>query len=215
MASVSLLFVIFVVTHLVLLHTAEEDPRGGFCPPFHCGKLYSISIPFYNISQQNHCDGAYPVDCTDADNPKIQLQKGGHWYKVVGISQGNSIHIRDKELQNEVKFRGCKSLESFGLPGPSLFTNATSIKTLSLFKCNHSFHNITSPVGFNNRSCGDYNIYYYTNISHPIDNTSFPSFPQQYCSFIQLPAKDPTGNPNYFFSFLPADFVLQLSVNID
>ncbi|KAF3431753.1 hypothetical protein FNV43_RR26489 [Rhamnella rubrinervis] len=208
-------FVVFVLTHLVLLYTAEEDPQHGFCPKFYCEKLGSIGTPFYNFRQQNHCDGGYPVDCREPNNPKIQLIKEGHWYKVTGISQGNSIHINDRELQNEVKFGRCKSLESYGLPSPSLFINVTSRRTLNLFKCSHSFHNITSQIGFYNTTCGDYNIYYYTNTTHPIYNNSFPSFPQHNCSFIQLPASDHTGNPNSFSSFLPADILLQVLINID
>ncbi|KAF3431914.1 hypothetical protein FNV43_RR26650 [Rhamnella rubrinervis] len=207
-------FVVFVLTHLVPLYTAEEDRLYEFCPKFYCEKLGSIGTPFYNFNQQNHCNGGYPVDCREPNNPKIQLIKEGHWYKVTGISQGNSIHINDTELQNEVKFGRCKSLESYGLPSPSLFINVTSRRTLSLFKCNHSFHNITFPIGFYNTTCGDYNIYY-TNTTHPIYNNRFPSFPQHNCSFIQLPASDHTGNPNNFSSFLPADFLLQVLINID
>ncbi|KAF3431910.1 hypothetical protein FNV43_RR26646 [Rhamnella rubrinervis] len=215
MASVSLLFIIFILTHLVLLYTAEEDPRHEICPQFYCEKQGSIGTSFYNISQQNHCDAAYPVDCREPNNPKIQLKKEGHWYKLAGISQADSIFISDTELQNEVKFGRCKSLESFGLPSPSWLTNVTSRRTLSLFKCNHSFHNITSPIAFYNTTCGDYNIYYYTNTTHLIYNNSFPSFPQHNCSFIQFPAPDHTGNPNNFSSFLPADFLLQVLINID
>ncbi|KAF3431908.1 hypothetical protein FNV43_RR26644 [Rhamnella rubrinervis] len=217
MASVSLLFTIFILTHLVLLYTAEEDPRHEICPPFHCKVLGSIGFPFYNISQQDqdHCDGAYAVDFREPYHPKIRLKEGGHWYNVTRISQADSIFINDTELQNEVKFGRCKSLESFGLPSPSWLTNVTSRRTLSLFKCNHSFHNITSPIGFYNSTCGDYNIYYYTNTTHLIYNNSFPSFPQHNCSFIQLPASDHTGNPNDFFSYLPANFLLQVLINAD
>ncbi|KAF3431919.1 hypothetical protein FNV43_RR26655 [Rhamnella rubrinervis] len=72
-------FVVFVLTHLVLLYTAEEDPQHEFCPKFDCGNLSSIGTPFYNFRQQIHCDGGYPVDCREPNNPKIQLIKEGHW----------------------------------------------------------------------------------------------------------------------------------------
>ncbi|XP_060669336.1 rust resistance kinase Lr10-like isoform X2 [Ziziphus jujuba] len=213
------LFVVFLLTCLMLFSLAQQQGHNESCvDPFMCGKLGEISYPFKNLwgRPPDEC-GLYTVDCSDWKNPKFQLKGGGHWYGVQQISQAGSITINDPTLQKKLKSRRCESLESFGLPRPDWFSNVSSPNIVSLFKCKRSsLHNITSPTSDFQYSttCGDYYLYYSIS-SDPrrlLDSSSFPNFPQDNCSFIQLPAAKNPANPNDFFSFFTAEFPLEVTV---
>ncbi|KAH7516478.1 hypothetical protein FEM48_Zijuj10G0139400 [Ziziphus jujuba var. spinosa] len=211
------LFVAFLLTSLMLFRSAQQQGHDGSCGvPFMCGKLGEIRYPFKNLwgPPPDEC-GLYTLDCSDWKNPKVQLKGGEHWYGVQQISQAGSITINDPTLQKRLKSRRCESLESFGLPRPDWFSNVSSPNIVSLFKCNRSsLHSITSPTSDFQYSttCGDYNLYYSTPTKLLLDNSSFPDFPQDNCSFIQLPAASHTANLSDFFSFFTDNFFLEVIV---
>uniref|UniRef100_A0A7N2KLT4 Protein kinase domain-containing protein n=1 Tax=Quercus lobata TaxID=97700 RepID=A0A7N2KLT4_QUELO len=65
------LFVFFLLTHLLLLYSAEGVERTyPDCSPFNCGKFGIISFPFTNISHR--LCGVLPVNC-DETPPTIRL----------------------------------------------------------------------------------------------------------------------------------------------
>ena len=89
MASISL-FVFFVLSHLLLLHsTEEENSLYSYCSPFHCGKFGIIGFPFYN-RKYPFCCGLLAVNC-DGTPPTIQLEWSGRQYEVINISYTNTI----------------------------------------------------------------------------------------------------------------------------
>ena len=191
MASISL-FVFFALSHLLLLHSAEEENSLYlYCSPFHCGKFGNISFPFDN-SKYPFCGGFLAVDC-DGTPPTIQLGWSGRQYDVINISYSNTTQsttrIKDLSLSDHLNSRKCEFLTNLTFPSfPSISYEITS-PNQTLFKCNHTLP-ITLPTNFTHRRCGDYNIYY----SH--SNHSSPTSPSE-CSIIQLPQRE---HPNILLS---------------
>ena len=156
MASISLL-VFFVLSHLLLLHSAELPN----CSSFHCGKFGIIGFPFFN-TKYPFCSGLLAVNC-DGTPPTIQLELGGRQYEVKKISYTNTTQsttrIEDPLLWDYLNTQKCESVTNWTFPSsPSLSYEITS-PNQTLFKCNHTLH-ITSPINFKNMSCRVYNIYY-------------------------------------------------------
>nr|XP_024927469.2 LEAF RUST 10 DISEASE-RESISTANCE LOCUS RECEPTOR-LIKE PROTEIN KINASE-like 1.1 [Ziziphus jujuba var. spinosa] len=216
--AVDPLFVVFLLTRLMLFSLAQQQGHNESCGAFVCGNLGEIFFPFKDSSGLPGECGLYKVNCSDQNNPKVQLKGGGHWYGVYQISQAGFITINDTTLQKNLKSRRCESLESFGLPRPDWFSNVTSPNIVSLFKCKRSsLHNITSPTSDFQYSttCGDYYLYYSISSDRHLllDSSSFLHFPQDNCSFIQLPAANYPANPNDFFSFFTAEFSLEVIVH--
>ena len=81
--SVGRLFVVFVLTRLVLLNSAEKEKHHPNCEPhpIQCGKLGEIGWPYKEKKHRDHC-GLYTVDCSEENSPKIQLKEGGHWHQT-------------------------------------------------------------------------------------------------------------------------------------
>ena len=174
------LFVFFLLTHLLLLHSAEGVERTyPDCSPFNCGKFGIISFPFTNISHR--LCGVLPVNC-DETPPTIRLPLelwSGKSKEVLNISKTNSIQpirIKDFALLEYFNTNKCQYLTNFTLPNTPFLSFKLTTPNLTLFKCNHT-PNITSPRNYIYMSCGNYNIYY-----------SFPRLASQ-CSIIQLPVK--------------------------
>ncbi|KAL4611816.1 hypothetical protein ACB092_08G153000 [Castanea dentata] len=170
-------FVFFLLTNLLLLHSAEEEKSTHpNCPSFQCAKFGTIGFPFTNGSQPS-C-GLLPVNC-DEPIPLIQLPLGlsGKPYEVINISYTNStqsIRIMDFSLLKYLRTEKCEYLTNFTLPNSPLISFKLITPNQTLFKCNRIL-DITSPRDFKYKSCGNYNFYY-----------SSPRFASQ-CSIIQLP----------------------------
>ncbi|KAL4611880.1 hypothetical protein ACB092_08G157800 [Castanea dentata] len=211
MASVSL-FVFFVLSHLVLLHSAEEGKRENpYCGHFQCGKLGNISFPFTKIRHPYPICGLH-VKC-DEQHPMIQLTPGDWWserrYEVINISYTNTtphIRVKDHRLWKCLNTSKCNCLDNFALPNSSLISFKLTTPNRTLLKCNPTLH-ITSPKNFRNMTCRDYdyNIYY-----SPPNETS-PSFPSG-CSTIQLPVNETSHKDELN---LIAEFDLELHVSDD
>ena len=181
MASISL-FVIFVLSHLLLLHSAEEEHSlYSNCSPFHCGKF------------------------------GIQLEWGGRQYDVIKISYTNTTlsttRIKDPLLLDHLDIGNCESLTNLTFPrspSPSISYEITS-PNQTLFKCNHSL-NTTYLTNFKKISChDDYNIYYSQS------NHGSPTSLSE-CSIIQLPQNEHPDNKDAPFSLLGAEFDLEVRV---
>ena len=207
MASVPL-FVFFLLSQLVLLHSADGKRNHQNCASFHCGKFGSISFPFAN-STNSYC-GLCPVDC-DETTPMIQLGRDGRSYNVINISQSNAsyatIHVKDQVLQEHLNLRRCKLLSTLTFPNSNSISFEVTSPNQTLFKCNHTL-NLTCPRNFKITSCNDYNIYY----SH--SNHTSPSFPPE-CSIIQLPKNGTSPADADLYALLTADFNLEVHVSRD
>ncbi|KAM3740887.1 hypothetical protein ACB098_08G133500 [Castanea mollissima] len=213
MASVSL-FVFFVLSHLVLLHSAEEEGKRekDYCRHFPCGNLGNISFPFTEIQHPYPFCGLMHVKC-DEPHPMIHLPLGDRWserkYEVINISYTNTtphIRVQDHLLLEYLNTNRCENLHKFSFPN-SLFTTfklTTPIRTL--FKCNRAPHS-TPGRNFKKMTCRDYdyNIYY-----SPPNETS-QSFPSG-CSTIQLPVNETSHKDELN---LIAEFDLELHVSDD
>jgi hypothetical protein len=219
MTSVSL-FVFFIFSHLVLLHSTEGGKgKHSNCLPFPCGKLGFIGFPFANTT--NPSCGIFTVNC-DVINPMIQLGRDGRSYDVKIISQSNAakdvkgqehlksnatIRVKDQVFQEHLNLRRCDLLSNLSLPNNTYISFEITSPIQTLFKCNHTL-NFTTPRNFKNRSCGDYIIYY----SH--SNNTTPSFPSQ-CSIIKLPKNESSPYDDDLFTLLTADFDLEVHVSDD
>ncbi|KAK4607918.1 hypothetical protein RGQ29_001652 [Quercus rubra] len=204
MACVSL-FVFFLLTHLLLLHSAEEVNRTvPNCSPFQCGKLGIIGFPFTDSS--NPICGLLPVKC-DEIPPTIQLGWNRGPYEVINISYTNTTlftRIKDLLLSNALNTQKCESVTNFTLPNSPFISFKLTTPSQTLFKCNSTL-GIASPRNFTYRSCGVYSLYY----SHLNDNSQ--CFPAQ-CSIIQLPRKK-HSDKDALFSLLSAEFELEVNVS--
>ncbi|GMY18429.1 LEAF RUST 10 DISEASE-RESISTANCE LOCUS RECEPTOR-LIKE PROTEIN KINASE-like 1.1 [Fagus crenata] len=219
MASVSL-FVFFLFSHLVLLHSTEGGKgTHSNCLPFRCGKLGVIGFPFANTT--NPSCGIFTVNC-DVINPMIQLGRDGRSYDVKIISQSNAtkdvkgqehlksnatIRVKDQVFQEHLNLSRCDLLSNLSLPNSTYISFEITSPNQTLFKCNRTL-NFTSPRDFKSIGCNDYNIYY----SHS-NNTSH-SFPSE-CSIIQLPKRVPPPYDDDLFTLLTADFNLEVHVSDD
>ncbi|XP_023896498.1 rust resistance kinase Lr10-like [Quercus suber] len=210
MASVSL-FVSFVLSHLVLLHSAEEEGKreNPYCRSFQCGKLGDISFPFTEIPPSfppPFCS-SLQVEC-DETHPMIHLPLGDPWserrYEVINISYTTTtqrIRLRDHSLLEYLETGKCENLDHFAFPSSPIISFKLTTPNRTLFKCNHPL-DITFP-GFKNIPCREHNIYYYS----PSNEASQKFSPE--CPTIQLPGNEISqeDEPN-----LIAEFDLELHV---
>ncbi|XP_024023247.1 LEAF RUST 10 DISEASE-RESISTANCE LOCUS RECEPTOR-LIKE PROTEIN KINASE-like 1.1 isoform X2 [Morus notabilis] len=199
MASLSLL-VMFFLSPLPLLSSAEEQIHHPACPPFRCGKFGDILPPFRNNS--NSKCGLYTVDCSEPV-PKIQLKEGGYWYELDDISRhGHHMAIKSGAPPAPFADISCESKDSFALPSPSMISNLSTTYLLTVFNCSQN-SGIHVPAGFDHTPCRDYDIYY------TLSNISFSAF-TPHCSMIQLPGYFQT--PKHGISNLPL-IILDVNVN--
>ena len=209
MACVSL-FVVFVLSHLVLLHSAEEGKlENPHCWPFHCGKLDHISFPFTDIPPPPPFCGMQ-VKCDET--PK-HLPLGDWWnkrrYEVISISYYTNatkyIRVKNHWLLKYLNSKECHYLINFPLPPDTPFISfKLTTPNQTLFICNRDRH-ITSPRNFKNMACGDYNIFYSPS------NEASQSL-SSVCSTIQLPLNETSHEDDLK---IIAEFDLELHVSDD
>ena len=112
MASISLL-VFFVLSHLLLFHSAELPN----CSSFNCGKFSIIGFPFFN-TKYPFCGGLLAVNC-DGTPSTIQLEWGGRQNEVIKISYTNttqSTRIKDSLLLDYLNTQKCESVTNWTFP---------------------------------------------------------------------------------------------------
>ena len=217
MASVSL-FVFFVLSHLVLLHSAEGEGKreNPYCRSFQCGNLGVISFPFTKIPPPSFplpsC-GSLQVEC-DEPYPMIHLPLGDLWserrYRVINISHTNTaqhIRVSDLSLLVYLETNECENLDHFALPSsPFISYKLTTPNRLwTLFKCSRSLDS-TFLRNFSKIPCRGHNIYYYS----PSNEFSQNFSPE--CRTIQLPV---TGTSHEEKLKLTAEFDIELHVYDD
>ena len=192
MGSVSL-FVFFVLSHLVLLHSAEEEEvkrENSYCLPVRCGKLGNISFPFTKFPHPlplPFC-GLMQVEYCDETHPMIKLPRDDQWserpYEVINISQTNTtqhIRVKDLWLLEYLKTNKCRK-DSFAFPSSPFISFKLTTPNRTLFKCNRHPDN-TFPRNFKKITCRGYNIYYSPS------NEASQNFSSE-CTTIQLPVNE-------------------------
>ncbi|GFZ16053.1 hypothetical protein Acr_25g0004620 [Actinidia rufa] len=96
--AVPSILLFFVVSHLLLLHSAG-------CPEsFDCGTPGQIQIPYTNFTH-NEC-GSVTVDCSKS-LPDVIL--GENMYEVTSPLEDDYIKIKDRELERPGVLSPCKS----------------------------------------------------------------------------------------------------------
>ncbi|CAL8995004.1 unnamed protein product [Prunus brigantina] len=175
MAPVAL-FIFSLLTHLVVVHSTEDPP---------------------------YCDGLFTVNCSDRDNPRIQLKAEGYWHEFKIIPEPSMIFINDNKLEQRLKTSSCNDqvFNDLSLPGPSPVFDELSTHNLSLIKCPTPLHKTDLKY-----ECRNHNYTYYTS---PLPSHSLPSTPQS-CSMLQMP-KDP-HKPVFNLSALTTTFFLHFRV---
>ncbi|KAK4607920.1 hypothetical protein RGQ29_001654 [Quercus rubra] len=164
MSSVSL-FAFFLLSHFVLLPSAEEEKSiHPNCPSFQCGKFSTIGFPFAKSSHPR-C-GLLTVNC-DETTPTIQLPLGRRSirpYEVISISHINTtqyIRVKDLSLWEYLNTNKCEYL--------LVFTNLLSQFSIYVFKLITPIQTLlnaialfvfTSPRNTKKMRCGDYKIYH-------------------------------------------------------
>ena len=200
MASVSV-FVFFVLSHLVLVHSAEEEGKreNPLCLPSQCGKL-DISFPFTEYPLPFPFCGLMQVKC-DETHPMIILPLPDRWgerrYEVINISYTSTTqHIRVKDHSLLVYLNAtdhsllkyletkiiCENSDHFAFPSTSFISFNLTTPNRTLFKCNPP-HEITFPRNLKKFTCRDHNFYYSPS------NEASQSSPSG-CSTIQLPVNE-------------------------
>ncbi|XP_059434527.1 LEAF RUST 10 DISEASE-RESISTANCE LOCUS RECEPTOR-LIKE PROTEIN KINASE-like 1.1 [Corylus avellana] len=212
MASV-FLFVFFLLSHLLLLYSAEAEVRyTKKCPLFPCGNLGALGFPFAN--RTNPECGVFTIECRDNAPPMIQLEDRGRQYEVLSISPDNTtIRIKyewpGEQLQHPAAPAPdeCEFLHNLTFHSSS-FVSFEFSPNQTFFNCNRTL-NISHPTNFKKISCNDHDIYY---------NGLSDSFPTSLsgCSIIQLP-KIPNLNPladyDNPFELLAVEFDLKPNVS--
>ena len=209
MASVSL-FVFFVLSHLLLLHSAEEEEgkrENPYCRSFQCGKLGNISFPFTKIPHLFPFCGLALVKC-DETPPMIHLpwERRERQIEVLNISYTNAtqhIRVKDHSLLEYLKTNKCENLDKFAFPHSPLISFKLTTPNRTLFKCNHTLH-ITPHRNFKNVTCRDHYNFYYSPLNEA--SQSSPSG----CSSIQLPVNESSDKDELN---LTAEFDLELHVS--
>jgi hypothetical protein len=201
------LFVFFVLSHLLLLHSAQEEvEHTKNCPLLRCGDLRPLGFPFAN--KTNPECGVFTIECRDDGSLTIQLEEGRRPYHVLGISQDNTIRIKDEWLgEQHPASVECESLNNLTITSSS-FVSFEFSPYQTFFKCNRTL-NISPPTNFKNISCNEHDIYY---------NGSSDSFPTSLsgCSIIQLPKnpnQDRVAVDGHPFGLLAVEFNLKPNVS--
>ena len=136
------MFVFFVLSHLVLLHSAEKEKKreNPFCLPFQCGKLGNISFPFTKIPFRSQFCGLMHVKC-DEPHPTIKLplddQRRERRYEVINISHTittQHIRVKDHFLLEYLKSNKCPYFDNFAFPNSPFISFKLTTPNRTLFK---------------------------------------------------------------------------------
>ncbi|TQD87019.1 hypothetical protein C1H46_027402 [Malus baccata] len=205
MASVAL-FILSVLAHLVVLHSAEyskEEP-SKHCPGHFCSDMVgNISFPFKSPGDPPEC-GLFTVDCSEPDRPKVQLKEGGYWHEFQGYLFSPSISIKDRDLAARLEKDSCNDgvFDDLSLPSASPIPEVSlSTPNLTLFKCNTTLDK-NSYTQLNDSCENAYHTYYIASA-----DSSLPSPPSPGCATIQVPILPSPPQP-ITLSSLTAEFSL-------
>ncbi|GFZ16052.1 hypothetical protein Acr_25g0004610 [Actinidia rufa] len=203
--AVPSILLFFVVSHLLLLHSAG-------CPEsFDCGTHGKIQFP-YTDSTYPEC-GLVTVDCS---KPLPEVISGERRYEVTSQLEEDSIKIKDRELERSIISKSC-DLVGYNLSitsSPSI--SFTISPNLTLFKCSTGSDELYRQIeGYfrgnqSYRDCEGYILYY----RYPIDPVPTLGWYPSNCVVIYLPIVLPPGNPGDIdlFKLLSAEFTIRLNV---
>lgn len=182
------LFRCFILSQLLMLHSAEE------CVSTQFGDHVSIRFPFVNQTSSD-CGLCMVANCT---NPvqRIQLKKGGEWYQIRSWSFSNSITIFVLDLQKLFDSGNCKSL----IPKYNFAANINVViyTNTTIFTCDHKLELISLPSDFQHANCLSHNFYY--GGQENITNLG--------CSAVHLPSLSFTNDQ---FTFLADPFSIEVN----
>ncbi|CAH8358521.1 unnamed protein product [Eruca vesicaria subsp. sativa] len=148
MKTISMLVFFFFLLFLMAEAQSKNRTGSGSCETFSCGSL-DFKFPFFNTDMPSRC-GLFKLNCSDHHIPEIQLEEKGKWYKVITVSQANTITITDPRLNQSLETGSCTDLSSFSLP------DSPWLKLTTVYKCNNSRKN-----GFTFTNCqGGSSLYY-------------------------------------------------------
>ncbi|CAN6872988.1 unnamed protein product [Brassica oleracea] len=134
---------------LLFLMAEAQSRNRTRCRTFSCGSL-DFKFPFFSTDMESRC-GLFKLNCSDHQISEIQLEEKGEWYKVISVSQANTITITDPRLNQSLETGSCTDLSSFSLP------DSPWLELTDLYKCNDSRKN-----GFTYANCqgGGSSLYY-------------------------------------------------------
>ncbi|KAF8107985.1 hypothetical protein N665_0116s0180 [Sinapis alba] len=139
---------VLVIFFLFFLMAEAQNKNRTRCRTFSCGTL-DFKFPFFSTNMQSRC-GLFKLNCSDHHISEIQLEEKGKWYKVISVSQANTITIIDPRLDQSLETGSCNDLSSFSLP------DSPWLELTTLYKCNNSRKN-----GFTYANCqGGSSLYY-------------------------------------------------------
>ncbi|KAI5353165.1 hypothetical protein L3X38_006058 [Prunus dulcis] len=146
MAPVAL-FIFSLLTHLVVLHSIEELKINKGCSPEECQ------------TNPPECGWLFTVNCSDRDNPRIQLKEEGYWHEFEIIPEPNMIFINDRKLEQRLKTNHCNDqvFNDLRLPDPSPVFDELFAPNLTLIKCSTPLYDTELIDG-----CRNHNYTYYT-----------------------------------------------------
>ncbi|KAG2320825.1 hypothetical protein Bca4012_056136 [Brassica carinata] len=149
MKTISVLVIFFF---LFFLMAEAQNKNRTRCGTFSCGSL-DFKFPFFSTDMESRC-GLFKLNCSDHHISEIQLEAKGRWYKVISVSQANTITITDQRLNQSLETGSCSDLSSFSLP------DSPWLELTDLYKCNNSRKN-----GFTYANCqGGRNSLYYSGL---------------------------------------------------
>ncbi|GLT91846.1 hypothetical protein SLE2022_097140 [Rubroshorea leprosula] len=158
-AVVVSLFLFLVLTSLEILHSAGEAGWSKECPSFDCGNFTAPGFLFTGSGKGRPGCGFFLIEGCNETIKKIQLEKGGRWYTVEGISQPNIITIRDNVL---LQSPDCQFFANLPLPNiPSVSFSA--LNSVAVLNCSKSTPKDAIPKNFtlSPRSCNNRSVYYW------------------------------------------------------
>ncbi|KAJ0095446.1 hypothetical protein Patl1_15068 [Pistacia atlantica] len=193
--------VFFVISHLLLLCSTEEEKRfNPKCPPFSCGFLGNFGLPFSNKTHPE-C-GLCIVDGCDKPLQKIKLGKHVPWFDVLGIFEDTTVMLHDPEFRSHPDNRSCISLKNLSLPiSPFLSFEMSNVQTV--FKCPLNYR-FPPHFGWNCNKFGHSFLVRYSNVKLP--NNSLPQ-----CSRIPF-LVNKTQHSVEFFNLYTYSFSLEVNV---
>ncbi|KAK9277198.1 hypothetical protein L1049_006737 [Liquidambar formosana] len=175
------IFVFFVLSNLVLLHSTEGVKRysnNTKCPLFYCGDIGKISILFTNYTTHDSeidCRSLTVDNCTKPGQ-KFQLESGGKLYDVLSIYPADGVGLDDPWLHEHLQ--SCK-YENLTSPISPISFNSTP--SLTVLECDQTLNIIPHP--------------YYSFIGYP-DCNLFSSYPLRRCSRKTLNMNHPNNDLN-------------------
>ncbi|PSR91138.1 Leaf rust 10 disease-resistance locus receptor-like protein kinase [Actinidia chinensis var. chinensis] len=202
--AVPSILLVFVVSHLLLLHSAG-------CPEsFDCGTHGQIQFPYTNSTYPD-C-GLVPVNCSKS---LPEVISGERRYEVTSQLEEDSIKIKDRYLEKLIKPDRC-DLVGYNLSiTSSPFISFTP--NLTLFKCSNGSDGRPPQTDDyfrgnpSHRDCQNYTLYY----KYPIDPVPpHGSYPSNCVVINHLPIAQTPKNPGVIdlFSLLTAEFTIKLLV---